>query len=164
MVQIFMKVWKINLQSNLIRYKIPLTKQTIQHVGSSHVNIFPHTCSTHIPDKLMMQFWNNEQNVGQAQISLKNIKNTNVSILNSNIDPVYLYDGKKQIRNMLEGDRVVGDFMLTLCFGTVKQMQSLLLAAMNQQKDKIQQHQASRVQATLDERLGVIINKKPTVN
>ncbi len=65
---------------------------------------------------------------------MKNIKNYNASALNSNVDPVYLYDGKKQIRNILEGDRVVGDFNLILCFGTVKQMQSMLLSTIDSEK------------------------------
>lgn len=65
--------------------------------------------------------------IGQSQLSLKNIKNTNLSALSANLDPNYLYDGKKFIKDLFDDDRVVGNFSLTLCFGTVKQMQSLLL-------------------------------------
>lgn len=63
----------------------------------------------------------------------------------------------------MEGDRIVGDFVLTLCFGTVMQMQSLLLNAINEEK-QTQQQAATKVQASIDERLGVIINKKPILN
>lgn len=55
--------------------------------------------------------------------------------MNSSVDPVYLYDGKKQIRNILEGDRVVGEFNLILCFGTVKQMQSMLLSTIDSERE-----------------------------
>lgn len=54
MVQIFMKISKSNLPFNIIRYKIPLTKETIEHVGNNHVNIFPHNCSQHTSDKLIL--------------------------------------------------------------------------------------------------------------
>lgn len=43
------------------------------------------------------------------------------------------------------------------------QMQSLLLNAINEEK-QTQQQAATKVQASIDERLGVIINKKPILN
>lgn len=55
--------------------------------------------------------------------------------MNSSVDPVYLYDGKKQIRNIFEADRVVGDFNLILCFGTVQQMQSMLLSTIDSERE-----------------------------
>lgn len=79
----------------------------------------------------MLEFWKNEMNIGQSEVSLRNIKNMNANVLSTNIEPVYLYDGRKQVRNILDGDKVVGEVELTLCFGTVKQMQMLLLAAID---------------------------------
>lgn len=40
----------------MIRYKIPMTKETIEHMsaGSAHLNIFPHSCSSHVPEKIML--------------------------------------------------------------------------------------------------------------
>lgn len=48
-------------------------------------------------------------NIGQSEISLRNIKNMNANALSTNIEPIYLYDGRKQVRNILDGDKVVGE-------------------------------------------------------
>jgi hypothetical protein len=56
----------------------------------------------------------------------------NINTLNANLDPIYLYDGIKQIKNIFLCDQIVGNFTILLCFGTVKQIQSLLLTTIDQ--------------------------------
>jgi len=77
-------------------------------------------------------------------------------VLNTSIEPIYLYDGRKQIRNILEGDRVVGDFLLTLCFGTVRHMQGLLVGNIQQNKEKELKEKA-KINVGFDQRLGVFV-------
>lgn len=56
---------------------------------------------------------------------------------------MYICDGKKNIRNMLEGDRVVGDVRLCVCFGNNKHIMAMLTQIKDnvkntQKKDKVE--------------------------
>ena len=66
---------------------------------------------------------------------MKQIKSTNSSVINASLEPIYLYDGIAEIKNIFEGGKKAGSFELTLCYGNVKQIHGLL-ANMTQGKLK----------------------------
>lgn len=63
--------------------------------------------------------------MGFTEVSLKPLSNTNQQIINSSLEPIYLYDEAREVMDMKIG-KAKGKFHLKLCYGSVGQIQSLL--------------------------------------
>lgn len=103
-VQIYLNLSNFTKTIKTCRYKIPMTKQTIQFKISDlqngrHVNIFPHNRSSQNKgqDKIIVQLWSGDELVGINEVSLKQLQNTNQRIIMSSLQPIYLYE---QTRNV----------------------------------------------------------------
>ena len=98
-MQIYLNLSNFSKTIRTCRYKIPMTKETIEFRISElqhgkHVNIFPHNRSSQSrgQDKIIVELWNGEQLVGINEINLKALQSTNQRIIMSSLEPIYLYD------------------------------------------------------------------------
>lgn len=114
------------------RYKIPMTKETIEFrisdlSKSKHVNIFPHnrSSSSTSGQKIIVELWSETELVGFSEISLKPLYNTNQKMINCSLDPISLYSETRETSDF-KGSKTKGSFKLNLSFGTISQVQNLL--------------------------------------
>lgn len=113
-------------------YKIPFTKESIefrvsQLNNNKHINIFPHnrSSSSRANEKIIIELWGDSQLIGFNQVSLKPITNTNQSIINSSLQPIYLYDQSKDVADFKTG-KSRASYWLKLYYGNVSQVQTIL--------------------------------------
>jgi hypothetical protein len=91
------------------------------------MNVFPHNRSSvnRSGDKIIVELWGEKELIGFSEISLKPLYNTNQRMINSSLEPIYLYDEHKEVVDF-KGAKTKGYFDLKLCYGTISQVQNLL--------------------------------------
>lgn len=77
-----------------------------------------------------------------------------MNVINASIDPIYLYDGCMEVRDVFDGGRKVGTFYLCLCYGGVKQVHALLNKSQNKQSA-----QMKGVEVRVDDKLGIYVKE-----
>lgn len=91
------------------------------------MNIFPHNRSSlnRTADRLVIELWGDVDLIGFNEISLKQISNTNQSIINSSLEPILLYDQTREVVDM-KNAKNRASYWFKLYYGTVAQVQSIL--------------------------------------
>ena len=92
-----------------------------------HMNVFPHNRSSgnRSGDKIIVELWGEKELIGFNEINLKPLYNTNQRMINSSLEPIYLYDDHREVLDF-KGSKTKGYFNLNLCYGTISQVQNLL--------------------------------------
>ena len=103
-------------------------------------------------DRLIIEVWGEKELIGMDEVSLKALSNTNQQIINSSLEPIYLYDEKRSVSGFGKGKQkaVMG---LYLCYGTVAQVQGLL----NRDSKRERKKETEKTPVEVETHLGIYV-------